>query len=494
MLEANYQQSLRDLEALDFRGKGEAYVEQKFLTPLLQLLGYEAHRDYEVLRHGDAGSTFKLHYPPVEKGAVRVKHYNPDYVPTIRKQMFWVIEAKSPKDLPYPFETQYLVQGFQYCIHPEIQAKYLLISNGEHSAIYDAYGSVFLGREMYEPILELKFTELTQRWAEIFELLAVEKLRDRIAADLKLMFDKLSRSSLDKTYPARLLAQIGSSVGENAKSIARHVNRLYVEGMDSATAGWESQMEGFSPARVFQLMDLPMHPGRTESSIYVSKSLAAGVPETQIFLAATQDFEQQSIFRKEQSFVVACILYQRTTDTGLKEACQMFFEQHKEGELPLINQVECALLRFIRKKAILSLYPEMRKQIVKELETAPEMVREVKPPTAFERIYPFELEMHHRMFEQIRQLPADTLRQTLAGLLSSEEAIDTQFWDAREKLSNSEKQIGGFESYGAGGRHWSFKNMLHNFGIEHRSDLQTDVVLSADHPLSSINYTPGALT
>jgi Type I restriction enzyme R protein N terminus (HSDR_N) len=149
MLDPKYQQFLSDLEVLDFTGRGEAYVEQAFLTPLLRLLGYEATKDYEVIRHGDDGSAFKLKYPPVESGAVRVKHYDLDYIPTIRKQMFWVIEAKSPKSVSYPFDMKYLVQGLQYCIHPEIQAKYLLLTNGENSALYDAHGSVFLGRDMY---------------------------------------------------------------------------------------------------------------------------------------------------------------------------------------------------------------------------------------------------------------------------------------------------------------------------------------------------------
>src|ERR1700722_20107047 len=135
---------LAELEAIDFAGKAEAFVESRFLTPLLECLGYETHRDHEVIRHGDDGSSFKLNYPPVETGAKRVKHYNPDYVPTIRKQLFWIIEAKSPKDVAYPFDTKYLVQGLQYCIHPEIQAHYLLVSNGLVSCLFDAHGAVFL--------------------------------------------------------------------------------------------------------------------------------------------------------------------------------------------------------------------------------------------------------------------------------------------------------------------------------------------------------------
>ncbi len=196
---ADVKQMLKELEDLDFAGKGEAFVESRFLTPLLECLGYEQHKDYEVIRHGDDGSAFKL------KGAQRVKHYNPDYAPTIRKKMFWIIEAKSPKDVAYPFEDKYLVQGLQYCIHPEIQAKYLLVTNGLHSAVYDAHGSVFFEKEIYVPILEFRSSELRRRWQEIFQLLSVETLRARIEGDLKAMYDKLCLSSLDKDYPRRLL-------------------------------------------------------------------------------------------------------------------------------------------------------------------------------------------------------------------------------------------------------------------------------------------------
>lgn len=77
---------LKKISSIDFTGKGESFVEQRFLTPLLECLGYENHKDYEVHRHGDAEISFKLNYPPVETGAKKVKHYNPDYVPTIRKK------------------------------------------------------------------------------------------------------------------------------------------------------------------------------------------------------------------------------------------------------------------------------------------------------------------------------------------------------------------------------------------------------------------------
>jgi hypothetical protein len=152
----------------------------------------------------------------------------------------------------------------------------------------------------------------------------------------------------------------------------------------------------------------------------------------------------------------------------VKEACRAFFDRYKDAELPLVNQFECALLRLTRKYTILSVYPQQRRLIEKELETAPELVRFVRPPTALDRTFLFELATHRQMFERMKTLPEDMMRQWLAEILKTEASIETAFRQERSKLSNSEKQVGRRESYGMGGRHYAFKNILVNLGIEQR--------------------------
>jgi hypothetical protein len=460
---------LQDLEALDFTGKGEAFVESRFLTPLLACLGYETHKDYEVIRHGDDGSAFKVRYPPVEKGAKRVKHYHPDYVPTIRKKMFWIIEAKSPKDVAYPFGTSYLVQGLQYCIHPEIQAKYLLVTNGFHSAVYDAHGAVFLEKEIYEPILEFKSSELISRWDDIFNLLSVEKLRTRIEADLKAMYDKLCLSSLDKTYPLQLLRQIGASADDNARQIEKHVSKLYVEGMNTDRETWRESMKQLDGAQVFSMMDLPLWFGKTEGHYFVEKSLAAGVPAQEVFEKLTEDFDRQRIFRKLQTFAALCTLHRQTGDEAIKTLCVEFFDRYKDAELPLLNQVECALLRLTRKISVISLYSPLRQRLQQELATAPEMIRFVRPPTPLSLVYPFEIAQNRETFDKIRVLSELQLQDQLTELLKIEAAIEEDFRKARANLPGPEREIGGFDTYGVGGKHYAFKNILINCGLEPRS-------------------------
>jgi hypothetical protein len=461
---------LRHLETLDFAGKGEAFVESRFITPLLECLGYEAHKDYEVRRHGDDGTAFKLRYPPVKSGAVKVRHYNPDYIPTIRKKMFWIIEAKSPKDVSYPFDEKYIVQGLQYCIHPEIQAKYMLLTNGHVSAVYDAHGTVFFDGDIYKPILEFKAADLSQRWPEIYQLLSVETLRKRIEADLKAIYDKLCLSSLDKHYPSELLRKVGASSRDNAKQIEKHVNSLIVDGLNQAKAAWREQIERLSAAEIFEVMDAPLPAGCSEAQYFVAKSFEEGAAPADVLAQLICDFDGQSIFRKSQTFVAVCVLFHRIEDQTLKAAALAFLEKYKDGELPLLSQVECAHLRLTRKIAVLAVYPKLKARIATALESAPEFIRFVQTPNALQETYPFEIVLHQRTFEELKGLTPEILQSRLDCLLRLEGIIEQDFLEARKKLTGWETQGAGtgFEHYGVGGKHPTFKNIMINFGVEQR--------------------------
>ncbi|HWZ52769.1 MAG TPA: hypothetical protein VNW54_15025 [Granulicella sp.] len=460
------EERLKRLQLLDFEGKGEPFVESNFLTPLLECLGYETHKDYEVRRHGDDGTSFKLRYPPVEKGARKVRHYNPDYMPTIRKKMFWVIEAKSPKDVVAPFDLQYLVQGLQYCIHPEIQAPYLLVTNGLVSSVFDAHASVFLDSDVYKPVLEFRADELATRWTEIYELLAVAKIRHRIEEQLKVIYDKLCLSSLDKDYPAALIKRIGANSGENAKTIARTVNRLFVEGMEREKAEWVEYMNGLDLDATYASMNDPAAPGHTQVHFVLTKSREHGNTDSEIFRRLTHDFDRQNIFRKVQSFHAVAILFLKTSDLAVTIAAEEFLQTYKEADLPLLNQVECALLRLTRKRNVLFVYPALRPKIAKALELTPEIERYVDPPNSYSLTCAGEVNQHHRSFEILKTLPKEQLASLLTLFLDAEAKINDEFWNARKSLADTEKQILGFEIYGDNGRHYAFKGILGNLGIK----------------------------
>jgi hypothetical protein len=115
---------------------------------------------------------------------------------------------------------------------------------------------------------------------------------------------------------------------------------------------------------------------------------------------------------------------------------------------------------------ILSLYPPLRQRLVSELATAPELIRFVRPPTPLDVMYPLEIVQNRQMFERIRVMPESQLCNMLAELLKTEAGIEEDFRAARAQLSHSESQVGGFETYGVGGRHYAFKNILIECGLE----------------------------
>ena len=271
-------EKINQLSELDFSNKGEAFVESNFLTPLLGCLGYETHDDYEVHRHGDEGTSFKLNYPPVEKGADRVKHYYPDYIPTIRKKTFWIIEAKSPKLVSYPFEYKYIVQGLQYCIHPEIQAKYLILSNGEYTCIYDPQSAIFFDKDIYEPVFYFRSNEICEKWEEIYNYLGVEKLRSKIEDDLKDYYEKLCLSSLDEDYPEKLARKITREQNSLKQQIKTHVTELYVRGMDEDYSQLQCEFKNLPLTSLEDYMKYPLR-GRGPSEHYVERLLKEKSPD-----------------------------------------------------------------------------------------------------------------------------------------------------------------------------------------------------------------------
>jgi hypothetical protein len=454
---------LEELVRLDFNGRSEAYVESYFLTPLLRCLGYEQHKDYEVLTHGDDGSSFKLAYPPVEKGAKLVKHYNPDYIPTIRKKAFWIIEAKSPKDNTYPFEYKYIVQGSQYCIHPEIQANFLVISNGIDTCVYDPYSATYLDGSFYEPVLHFKHFDLIAEWKNIFSLLSNENVRKRVEEKLVLHFEKLASSSFDKHYPEELYYKIGKNRHKISMEIEKYCIHLKVKNMDENRKYYLDHLYSLTTDELYKYFDFPLGPREGEASIYIKKRINEVAPG-QIFYELTSDFEIQSIFHKENTFLALALLSYKANHKEKEEILKWLLDR-KDGILNQLNLTETTLLRLTRKQFIIGLYPKLRTEIKKELENAPEIIKFVETPSTLDATLPIEILIHEKQFRQLKTMNDSSLAKLNNDLLAIENNIETQFQKAYKDLSSSESQIGGYEWYGYGGKHYAFRNILLNSGI-----------------------------
>jgi len=220
-------------------------------------------------------------------------------------------------------------------------------------------------------------------------------------------------------------------------------------------------------------LDDPLPSGpRTHVHYFINKSLAQGTPSREILRRLTCDYDRQSIFRKEQSFLGACFLYLQSDDVETMTEAKAFIDKYKDADLPLLNQVECTLLRLVRKGNVLRAYPQLGDEISDALQSAPELIRFVNPPSAFTVTYGTEVAQHHLTFERLKQLSYAEQEKLLGMLMPIEDRMEDEFWKARKKLSGSEVQLLGFEIYGKNARHYAFRGILHNYGIERRSDIE----------------------
>ncbi len=462
---------IKKLSELDFSNKGEAFVESRFLTPLLECLGYEDHNDYEVYRHGDEGTSLKLTYPPVEKGAVKVKHYYPDYIPTIRKKMFWVIEAKSPKSVTYPFDYKYLVQGLQYCIHPEIQAKYLVLSNGINTCIYDPQSAIFLNDSLYEPVFEFQNNELARHWKEIYGFLGVEKLRHRIEGHLKHYYEKLCLSSLDENYPEYVARKITKERHKLKQKIYKHVAKLYMQKKNYDHSQYQDELSTASLRRLEIEMEYPAGRSMTASQYYVDKLLKQKSPEV-IFNLLITKYDKYSYFQKEHCIIAICHLHRLVNSEEIKDKIRTYILKRIDEDISPLNKAESALLRIVRKLIVIHEYPKIREKIAEKLEDLPEIEKFVNKPIAQNYTYSNELKWHNFYFAILKKLNVSQLQKIILALLSYEQHLEESYIEASNIIPGGEREINGFEYYGHGDKIYTLKNIACNFGVITRNELE----------------------
>jgi hypothetical protein len=223
-----------------------------------------------------------------------------------------------------------------------------------------------------------------------------------------------------------------------------------------------AQKAKLNASQAYALMERPMGWMGTEGIIFVERSLDEGASGEDTFNKLTRDFDKQSIFRKQQSFAGACALYKKVSGP-VKLELKNFIEMHISGELPVLNQVECAWIRITRKIFIISVFPEVRKKIDAALRTAPEMIRFVVPPTGIQDVVSTEMSLHALNFARIRNLSEEGLNLELIEALKVEEELAKPLAEAEKKSALYRDSVfNWFESFGAGGKHFAFKNIFDN--------------------------------
>lgn len=144
-------EQLEKLRTFNFTDWSEADVREDFIKPLLDLLGYIKDSDYDISRE-ESYNLQPLFLQP-GSGSKRIRL---DYICSIRKNKFWIIEAKSGKDEDIKRED--IEQAYFYSLHPEIDCPYFLVTNGWYINLYERNS---IDNEL-NPTLSLSSDSLTE--------------------------------------------------------------------------------------------------------------------------------------------------------------------------------------------------------------------------------------------------------------------------------------------------------------------------------------------
>ncbi|WP_067929613.1 hypothetical protein [Alicyclobacillus shizuokensis] len=168
-LTENEKKELERLSKLNFDGWSESDVREEFIVPLLILLGYRKNMDYSVSRE----ESYKLNPLFIQLGRDRIKL---DYICSVRKQKFWIIEAKPgghriDNKIP-PLSEEDIAQAHFYSLHPSVDTPYFVVTNGWYIHLYDREAV----NEGLTPLLAFKHSDLPSEFMKLDAIIGATQL------------------------------------------------------------------------------------------------------------------------------------------------------------------------------------------------------------------------------------------------------------------------------------------------------------------------------
>lgn len=215
---APWEAFVRDWKALRISAElPEQAIREQVLAPMLTTLGYGQQTVNEILYE---------HVAPLPDeyrmiGSHRIKI---DYVPTLRLQRFWIMEAKKPGSLSDMEANQAaFLQAHFYATYPTINARYIVLADGEQLRVYDSRST-----SLQEARLVVNRETAETKFADFYALLAARNLLDAIRRDVLSDVERVLASEIDVNAPhafARAMAEITQRV---KPIIAENVRQLVV--------------------------------------------------------------------------------------------------------------------------------------------------------------------------------------------------------------------------------------------------------------------------
>lgn len=240
-------QFTKNWKSLDFTDWNEQDVREDFIAGLLKILGYSKGTVNDINREPTLKLSEKYH-------RIGRKQVNVDYVPTIRLKKFWIIEAKPGKSKMMDF-GDYL-QAHLYAVHPEVNARYIVVTNGWEIRVYDATFS----NSWEDYLLLINQENCEEKYYELREYLSAKSLTKKLRSHVLSLLAESLKIELDVNEAEKFKQEVFKIYSEAVPIIrnnAKEFQRLSFEKNEKEANDW---IKSITFRELLVWMDRPADP------------------------------------------------------------------------------------------------------------------------------------------------------------------------------------------------------------------------------------------
>lgn len=237
---------LEEWKNIDFSQWDEKEIKKNFIAPLLEFLGYGK---------GTIDEVFSEDHFTLRNSAI-------DHIPSARLKSFWIVDVKPGYQKEMDFGD--FLQALYYAIHPENQARYMLLTNGWEIRIYDVHTAHNWNDALY--VFDQNVDEAD--FAKLIDVLGRQNMLRSLRAEIIQNLGNSFSLELDENEVERFFDEI------NAKK-SEFINRVRTNAEDEALENDRLELREIPLEELFELMNIPTNGLREVADEYYRRILKA---------------------------------------------------------------------------------------------------------------------------------------------------------------------------------------------------------------------------
>ncbi len=212
--------TLESFSEKDFSNYSEADIREEVIAPLVKMLGYEKNTDYEVERE-ESFQKDKIFLKAGSKEKLQL-----DYLCNIRKNNFWLIEAKNgeKKDI----SEEELQQAYLYSLHPKVNCRYFAVTNGWFFNLYDRNKYLIDDNaDIFNPILSINHAEYNTKFDLLYSKIGSSNVLFNVKEEC--LLNEIEKTLSSEVYLNRLSyfeTKVKNVIQKSEREVYRNIGKI----------------------------------------------------------------------------------------------------------------------------------------------------------------------------------------------------------------------------------------------------------------------------